>query len=96
MIYYAIIRLVTCIKEVQYMEVKIKGVYRHFKGEFYIVEDIAYDSETLKKMVIYRALYNDNKLWIRPYTMFVEEVNKNNQKHRFELIDLQESVKLDI
>lgn len=70
------------------MEIKVKGIYRHYKGNFYIVEDIAVHSETLEKMVVYRALYEDNKLWVRPYNMFLEEVNKNNQKYRFELIDL--------
>ena len=75
------------------MEIKVKGIYRHYKGKFYIVEDIAVHSETLEKMVVYRALYEDNKLWVRPYNMFLEEVNKNNQKYRFELIDLQEECK---
>ena len=70
-------------------EVKIKGIYRHFKGDLYIVEDIGINSETEEKMVIYRALYEDNKLWIRPYDSFVEEVNKNNQKYRFELQDIK-------
>lgn len=64
---------------------KIKGVYKHYKGDLYIVEDIAYNSETLEKMVLYRALYEDGKLWARPYDMFLEEVNKNGQKYRFEL-----------
>ena len=71
------------------MEVVIKGIYKHFKGDYYIVEDIAFDSETLKKMVIYRALYGDCKLYVRPYEMFVEEVNKNNQKYRFELQNIK-------
>lgn len=70
-------------------EVKIKGVYRHYKGDLYIVEDIATHSETLEKMVIYRALYGDNKLWVRPYSLFVDEVNKNNQKYRFELQNIK-------
>lgn len=64
---------------------KIKGVYKHYKGDLYIVEDIAYNSETLEKIVLYRALYEDGKLWARPYDMFLEEVNKNGQKYRFEL-----------
>lgn len=36
-------------------------------------------------MVAYRALYRDNKLWARPYDMFLDEINKNGQKYRFEL-----------
>lgn len=70
------------------MDVKIKGIYRHFKGDYYIVEDIAINSETLEKMVVYRALYEDTKLYVRPIDMFVEEVNKNNQKYRFELQEI--------
>ena len=75
------------------MEVKINGIYKHFKGNYYIVVDVAYDSETLEKMVVYKALYDDNKLWVRPYNMFLEEVNRNGQKFRFELIDLQKTCK---
>ena len=71
------------------MELKVKGVYRHFKGDYYLVEDIAYHSETCEKMVVYRALYGDNKLWVRPYNMFVEEVVGKSQPHRFELQDIQ-------
>ena len=70
-------------------EVKIKGIYKHFKGDSYIVEDVAYHSETLEKMVVYRALYGDNKLYVRPYDMFLEEVNKNGQKYRFELQNIK-------
>ena len=68
---------------------KIKGIYKHFKGDLYIVEDVAINSETLEKMVIYRALYGDGKLWCRPYDMFLEEVNINGQKYRFELQDIK-------
>lgn len=70
------------------MEVKIHGIYKHYNGDLYIVEDIGYHSETLEKFVVYRALYEDNKLWIRPYELFVSEVNKNGQKYRFELQDI--------
>ena len=66
------------------MEIKIKGIYKHFKGDLYIVEDVAYSSETDEKLVVYRALYEDNKLWVRPLDSFTEEVNKNGQKYRFE------------
>lgn len=41
---------------------KLHGVYKHFKGDLYIIEDIAFDSETKEKLVVYRALYDDNKL----------------------------------
>ena len=68
---------------------KIHGIYRHFKGDLYLVEDIAYDSETEEELVIYRALYGSSKLWARPYSSFIEEVNKNNQKYRFELQNIK-------
>lgn len=70
-------------------EVKIHGIYRHYKGDLYLVEDIATHSETCEKMVVYRALYGDNALWVRPLTMFTEEVQGKTQKHRFELQTVQ-------
>ena len=70
-------------------ELKIKGIYKHFKGDLYLVEDIIYHSETEEKMVAYRALYGDNKLWCRPYDNFFEEVNRNGQKYRFELQEVK-------
>lgn len=69
-------------------KVKIHGIYRHFKGDLYIVEDIIYHSETKEKMVAYRGLYGDCTLWCRPYECFLEEVNRNGQKYRFELQDI--------
>lgn len=71
------------------MTVKVKGIYKHYKGDLYIVEDIATHSETLEKMVVYRALYGDNKLWVRPYDMFIEEIEGKSQKHRFELQEIK-------
>ena len=56
-------------REIFMRELKLNGVYRHYKGDLYIVEDIIYHSETCEKMVAYRALYGDNKLWCRPYDM---------------------------
>lgn len=75
-------------------KIKIHGIYKHFKGDFYIVEDIAYHSETKEKMVAYRALYGDHRLWCRPYHMFFEEVDHEKypnvkQKYRFELQDIK-------
>lgn len=70
-------------------KLKIKGIYRHYKGDLYLVEDIIYHSETGEKMVAYRALYEDAKLWCRPYNMFLDEVNKNGQKYRFEEVNIE-------
>lgn len=68
---------------------KINGIYKHYKGDLYIIEDIAKHSETQEKMVVYRALYGDCSLFVRPYDMFFDEVNKNGQKYRFELQDIK-------
>lgn len=71
------------------MEVKISEIYRHFKGDYYLVENIAYDCETCERVVVYRALYGECKLWVRPYDNFIEEVNRNGQKYRFELTKIK-------
>ncbi len=72
------------------MNIKIKGVYKHFKGNYYIVEAIAIDSERNIEMVVYRDLEDKSKLWVRPIEMFIEKVDKDKypdvkQKYRFEL-----------
>jgi hypothetical protein len=50
------------------------GFYRHYKGQNYEVLDTAIHSETLETVVVYRPLYGDRKLWVRPLSMFVETV----------------------
>lgn len=75
----------------------VHGVYRHFKGDSYIVEDVAIDSETGEKLVLYRALYGDGILYARPARMFLSLVDTVKypdvkQKYRFELVK-KESVK---
>ena len=72
-------------------KIKIKGIYKHFKGNYYIVEDLAFDSETKEKMVVYRRLYDDHSLWVRHLDMFLSEVDHDKypevkQKYRFQEI----------
>ena len=72
----------------------IHGIYRQFKGDYYLVEDIAFDSETQGEVVIYRKLYDDCSLWVRPVEMFLSVVDHNKyptveQKYRFELVDVK-------
>ena len=73
-------------------ELKINGIYKHFKGDRYIVEDVAIDSETKEKFVVYRALYGEHLLYIRPVEMFLSEMDREKypnvkQKYRMELIE---------
>ncbi len=51
------------------------GRYRHYKGNEYEVLGVVRHSETLEPLVLYRPLYNDSGLWVRPYAMFFEEVD---------------------
>ena len=76
------------------MELKIKGIYKHFKGDYYLVEDVALDSEDLTECVIYRKLYDNGSLFVRKKTDFLSKVNKEkypnvNQEFRFELQDIK-------
>lgn len=73
---------------------EIGKLYRHFKGNYYLVLGTAFNSETKEEYVIYKALYGEYKTWIRPKKMFLEEIDFNRkdniakQKYRFERIDL--------
>ncbi len=81
-------------------QVQIGKIYRHFKGNYYYIEDIALDSETKERVVIYKPLYErkDSKIWVRREKMFLEEIsierpdNITGQKYRFEL---QENISKD-
>ena len=64
------------------------GRYKHYKGNMYEVIGIAKHSETLEEMVVYRALYGDGGLWVRPASMWEETVTVNGvQKPRFEFCE---------
>lgn len=73
-------------------EIKIHGIYQHFKGKYYIVEDVAYDSETMKKVVVYRQLYGNRELFVRDLDMFLSEVDHEKYpnvlcKYRFNEVE---------
>ncbi len=59
------------------METIKLGRYRHFKGKEYEVLGLAKHSETLEEMVVYRALYGNNDIWVRPLSMWNETVERN-------------------
>lgn len=68
-----------------------KGIYQHFKGKRYQVIDIARHSETGEQYVIYRALYGDEGLWIRPLAMFLETIERDGKTLlRFERVQADE------
>ena len=56
------------------------GIYRHFKGNLYELIGIAKHSETLEPMVVYRALYGEGGLWVRPASMWSEIVEKDGYR----------------
>lgn len=75
-------------------EIKLNTIYRHFKGDNYLVMDIVIDSETNKEMVLYKALYDDCKCYVRPLEMFLSEVDHDKypsvkQKYRFEEVNIE-------
>lgn len=64
------------------------GIYKHYKGNLYQVLNVATHSETSEKLVVYQCLYNDYSIWVRPYEMFIEQVQLEDgqMKPRFEFL----------
>lgn len=64
------------------------GIYKHFKGNLYEVLGTAKHSETQEEYVVYKALYGERGLWIRPLAMFNETIERDNRRlKRFEFIE---------
>ena len=77
-------------------KLKINGIYKHFKGNYYLVVDTANTQKQEKN--VYRALYGNNNLWVRPMNMFLSEVDHEKypdikQKYRFELQEIESVTK---
>lgn len=77
------------IKSMTEEQAKLVGrTFRHFKGNLYQLEGVAKDSETLEEMVVYRALYGEGGLWVRPAKMFFETVERDGRTmKRFEPVE---------
>lgn len=77
-------------------ELKINRIYKHFKGNYYLVEDVVIDSETNEELVLYKSLYGECIRYVRSKDMFLSVVDHNKypgikQKYRFELQEVKNS-----
>ncbi|NTW72705.1 MAG: DUF1653 domain-containing protein [Eubacteriaceae bacterium] len=68
-------------------KIKTNAIYRHFKGNEYLVLYLARHSETLEEMVVYQALYRERGIWVRPLSMWNEKVDADGKSvERFEYV----------
>lgn len=68
-----------------------KGIYKHYKGNLYQVIEVATHSETSEELVVYRTLYGDYSMWVRPLEMFQEMVDiEGQQVPRFSFVEPSE------
>lgn len=79
--------------------IAIGRVYRHFKGNYYLVEGLACDADTAQTMVIYRPLYGESGLWVRPLEEFLSKTDRDkypntDQEYRFELMEIPSKAKV--
>ena len=79
--------MAVALKEVRKMQLK-SGIYQHYKGKLYQVFHVATHSETEEKLVVYKCLYGDYSMWVRPLAMFQETVTLEDGQvvPRFKLI----------
>jgi len=69
------------------------GIYEHYKGGRYLVLSTAKHTETEEYLVVYKTLYGDQSLWVRPLSMFIEKIEKDGQwVQRFKLIEEQDPI----
>lgn len=69
-----------------------KGIYQHFKGNRYQLMELARHSETGEDYVVYRALYGERGIWVRPLAMFAETIEREGQTlQRFSLVEAEDS-----
>ena len=80
--------------DVHYRIVMTAEYYRHFKGNIYRILHIAKHSETLEDMVVYQAMYGERGIWVRPLSMFEEEIERDGKTiRRFSPITAEEAEK---